>query len=30
MDEGGSRSVLILLMKMPWAQTSLPLLHIYG
>lgn len=30
MDEGGSGSVLILLMKMPWVQTSLPLLHIYG
>ena len=30
MDEGGSGSVLILLMKMPWEQTSLLLLSIYG
>lgn len=29
-NEGGRGSVLILLMKMPWVQTSMPLLHIYG
>lgn len=30
MDVRGSSSVLILLMKMRWVQTSLPPLYIYG